>query len=72
MSDHNGTNSEDAMTTRKPKPISSGPIELPTKQLQLVTVTPDQKTRASGRRIHGSADLPTTSASPVRSKVTLH
>ncbi len=58
------------MTTRKPKPTLPSMIELPAEQLQLATVTVEQKAPApSGSR---ARELPVSRSLPRPSKVTLH
>jgi hypothetical protein len=56
------------MTTRKPKPTLPSMIELPAEQLQLATVTVEQKAPAPS----GARELPVGRSLPRPSKVTLH
>ena len=60
------------MTTRKPKPTFPAMIELPAEQLQLATVTVDQKTpgRCGGTR--PAKEVRASRSLPPRGKITLH
>jgi hypothetical protein len=71
-SGRNGTNSEATMTTRKPKPTLESMIELPTEQLQLATVTVEQKAPARGGQTRHATELTMPPSSLRRGKITLH
>ncbi len=60
------------MSTRKPKPTFQSLIELPSEQLQLMTITVDPKPAARGARTTRAMALPETRLLPERDKVTLH
>jgi hypothetical protein len=63
------------MATRKlkPKPAYSPLIEWPTEQLQLVPITVERKTPASGGQLwQVQTELPVARSSRRRSKITLH
>jgi hypothetical protein len=72
MSGHHGTHSEATMTTRKQKPTFPSMIELPTEQLQLTTVTVENKAPGRVERIARATDVPAAWTLPRRGKVTLH
>ena len=60
------------MTTRKPKPTLESTIELPTEQLQLATVTVEQKSHARGAQNRKATDLALAQSLARRGKITLH
>jgi hypothetical protein len=60
------------MTTRKPKPTFPSMIELPAKQLQLATVTVDQKAPARCGGAHPAKEVRASRSLPHRGKITLH
>ena len=60
------------MTTRKPKPTLESMIELPAEQLQLATVTVEQKAPARGGQIRQATEMAMTPSSLHRGKITLH
>jgi hypothetical protein len=60
------------MTTRKPKPTLESMIELPAEQLQLATVTVEQKAPARGGQSRQATELALAPSLPRRGKITLH
>jgi hypothetical protein len=60
------------MTTRKPKPTLESMIELPAEQLQLATVTVEQKAPARGGQTRPATEMAMAPSSLHRGKITLH
>jgi hypothetical protein len=60
------------MTTRKPKPTLESMIELPAEQLQLATVTVEQKAPARDAQSRQATELSPAPSLPRRGKITLH
>jgi hypothetical protein len=67
-----GTNSEAAMTMRKPKPTLQSTVELPSEQLRLMHITVDPKPQGHDQQVTRGVGLPATRVLPQRGKATLH